>query len=119
MNKYKAYTAQDILTDAQIEINKLQKGQQFKLKYLFKAVDWDVISKSERITAGTIFRSNTKNDPNIDKLHRQKQSIDYILLVNFKKKRAINSLFYNDRNIFTHSFKHSVVNLSTILKLSP
>lgn len=61
MKPFEEYIAQDILNDAQTEITKLKKGKQFKLKDLFKAIDWDAIPKAQRITAGTIFRSNAEN----------------------------------------------------------
>lgn len=51
------FTAQDIVEDAISAINKLDSDVTFKLKDLFKGVDWDSFPKNERLSAGTTFRN--------------------------------------------------------------
>lgn len=49
MENNNEYTALDILDDAQAIINKLLSGKEFKLKDLFRPIDWDEFPKKERL----------------------------------------------------------------------
>lgn len=65
MKKNEEYTARDILGDAQAIINKLTSGKEFKLKDLFRPIDWDEFPKNERLAAGTIFRSKSTDEDSL------------------------------------------------------
>lgn len=79
MENNNEYTALDILDDAQAIINKLPSGKEFKLKDLFRPIDWDEFPKKERLAAGTIFRSKStdKNYPVINTGKTSSNSLIY------------------------------------------
>lgn len=52
------FKANEILDDAKSVINRLDPGTEFKLKDLFKGIDWDRFPKKERLSAGITFKSD-------------------------------------------------------------
>lgn len=54
--------ANEWLKQACNEIKHLQSGETFLVKELFKGYLWNRISKSERLTLGTLFLNYAQND---------------------------------------------------------
>ncbi|WP_225667059.1 DUF1413 domain-containing protein [Lactococcus garvieae] len=71
----------DILDEAKFVINRLKPGVQFKLKDLFRGVDWSGFDKSARLSAGGDFKSEVETGSLIN-------------LVEYTGKTSSNSALY-------------------------
>ncbi|MEE5991755.1 MAG: DUF1413 domain-containing protein [Oscillospiraceae bacterium] len=61
---------------ARRKIEELPNGRQFELKALFEIVEWETLTKGDRISFGKYFSNEVKegNIPNVVKLERAKNN---------------------------------------------
>lgn len=51
-----------LLSQAISEVNELKSGEVFLVKELFKGYEWNRIDRSSRLTLGTLFLNEVKNN---------------------------------------------------------
>jgi hypothetical protein len=54
-----------LLNDAITELGNLNSGEVFLVKELFKGYVWKRLGKGERLTLGTLFINEVKNNPSL------------------------------------------------------
>jgi len=61
MKPLNMFNANDIIDQARSIINRLEAGSEFRLKDLFRGIEWDEFKKNERLSAGTMFRAQANS----------------------------------------------------------